>query len=137
MHADAHRTIHFHIFSFVKLVICYFCLSSTTLKLDGMKRVWGREGYLAQKEVMEEAIHIEVPSPVRSPNHQAEADSVHSQAPTSTQSPEPEQGKQQLASSLFGSLSSQSSVCLVSLHMLLCGVFMNNVAERNASYHKK
>lgn len=86
--------------------------------------MWGREGYLAQRELMEEAVQIEVPSPVPSPSHQAEADSSHSQAPTPTKIPEPEQEKQQLASSLFGSLSSQSSVCLVSLQMLLYGLLV-------------
>lgn len=88
-----------------------FCCSSTSLKLDGVKRVWGREGYLAQREPVEESAHVEVPSPLRSPNHQGEADS---QTPTPTPTPDPEQEKQQLASSLFVGLSSQSSVCLVS-----------------------
>ncbi|XP_034735929.1 AP-4 complex subunit epsilon-1 [Etheostoma cragini] len=83
---------------------------STSLKLDGVKRVWGREGYLAQREPMEESAHVEVASPLRSPNHQGEADS---QTPTPTPTPEPQQEKQQLASSLFVGLSSQSSVCLM------------------------
>ncbi|XP_031138801.1 AP-4 complex subunit epsilon-1 [Sander lucioperca] len=83
---------------------------STSLKLDGVKRVWGREGYLAQREPVEESAHVEVPSPLRSPNHQGEADS---QTPTPTPTPDPEQEKQQLASSLFVGLSSQSSVCLM------------------------
>uniref|UniRef100_A0A4W6D5R0 AP-4 complex subunit epsilon n=1 Tax=Lates calcarifer TaxID=8187 RepID=A0A4W6D5R0_LATCA len=87
--------------------------SSTTLKLDGVKRVWGREGYLAQREAVEEAAQVEVPSPLRSPSQQAEADSSHSQTPTPTPTPEPDQEKQQLASSLFFGLSSQSSVCLM------------------------
>uniref|UniRef100_A0A7N6A288 AP-4 complex subunit epsilon n=1 Tax=Anabas testudineus TaxID=64144 RepID=A0A7N6A288_ANATE len=86
---------------------------STTLKLDGVKRVWGREGYLSQKELMEEAVQIEAPSPVRSPNHQAEDDGSQSQAATPTQTSEPEPEKQQLASSLFVGLGSQSSVCLM------------------------
>ncbi|XP_040893945.1 AP-4 complex subunit epsilon-1 [Toxotes jaculatrix] len=86
---------------------------SATLKLDGVKRLWGREGYLPQKEPVEETAQVEVPSPLRSPNQQAEADSSHSQTPTPTPTPEPEQEKQQLASSLFFGLSSQSSVCLM------------------------
>ncbi|XP_032378975.1 AP-4 complex subunit epsilon-1 [Etheostoma spectabile] len=86
---------------------------STSLKLDGVKRVWGREGYLAQREPVDESAHVEVTSPLRSPNHQGEADSSHSQTPTPTPTPEPEQEKQQLASSLFVGLSSQSSVCLM------------------------
>ncbi|XP_042351610.1 AP-4 complex subunit epsilon-1 [Plectropomus leopardus] len=87
---------------------------STTLKLDGVKRVWGREGYLAQKEPLEESAHVEVPSPLRSPDQQGEAESAQiSQTPTPVPTPEPEQEKQQLASSLFVGLGSQSSVCLM------------------------
>ncbi|XP_029992405.1 AP-4 complex subunit epsilon-1 [Sphaeramia orbicularis] len=86
---------------------------STTLKLDGVKRVWGREGYLAQREPVEETAQVEVPSPLRSPSQQAEADSTQSQTPTPTVTPELEQDKQQLASSLFVGLGSQSSVCLM------------------------
>lgn len=87
--------------------------------------MWGRDGYLAQREPIEEAAQIEVPSPLRSPNQQTEADISHSQTPTPTQTPEPEQEKQQLASSLFVGLSSQSSVCLVSLQMLLYGLLLS------------
>uniref|UniRef100_UPI003AAA5824 AP-4 complex subunit epsilon-1 n=1 Tax=Centroberyx gerrardi TaxID=166262 RepID=UPI003AAA5824 len=86
---------------------------TATLKLDGVKRVWGREGYLAQKEPLEESAQVEVPSPLRSPSQQKGADSTHSQTPTPTPTPEPEQEKQQLASSLFVGLGSQSSVCLM------------------------
>jgi len=89
-----------------------FGFSTTTLKLDGVKRVWGREGYLSQSEPVEEPAHVEVPSPLQSPSQQGEADRSHSQTPTPT--PQPEQEKQQLASSLFVGLGSQSSVCLVS-----------------------
>ncbi|XP_031715463.1 AP-4 complex subunit epsilon-1 [Anarrhichthys ocellatus] len=86
---------------------------STTLKLDGVKRVWGREGYLSQREAVEESAHVEVPSPLWSPSQQGEADSSHSQTPATTLTPQPEQEKQQLASSLFVGLGSQSSVCLM------------------------
>ncbi|XP_029909653.1 AP-4 complex subunit epsilon-1 [Myripristis murdjan] len=86
---------------------------STTLKLDGVKRVWGKDGYLAQKEPVEESAQVEVPSPLCSPSRQGGADSTHSQTPTPTPTPEPEKEKQQLASSLFVGLGSQSSVCLM------------------------
>ncbi|XP_058500956.1 AP-4 complex subunit epsilon-1 [Solea solea] len=86
---------------------------STTLKFEGVKRVWGKEGYLAQKESVEEAVQVEAPSPLRSPSQQAEVVGSHSQTPTLTPTPEPEQEKQQLASSLFFGISSQSSVCLM------------------------
>lgn len=84
---------------------------STTLKLEGVKRVWGRDGYLAQKETAEEAAQVEVHSPLRSSSQQGESDSSHSHTPTQTPDCEPE--KQQLASSLFVGLASQSSVCLM------------------------
>uniref|UniRef100_A0A672I0Z6 AP-4 complex subunit epsilon-1 C-terminal domain-containing protein n=1 Tax=Salarias fasciatus TaxID=181472 RepID=A0A672I0Z6_SALFA len=86
---------------------------STALKLEGVKRVWGRDGYLAQKEAAEEAAQVEVPSPLRSPGRQGQGDGSHSQTPTPTPTPESEQEKQQLASSLFVGLASQSSVCLM------------------------
>ncbi|KAM4619255.1 AP-4 complex subunit epsilon-1 [Polymixia lowei] len=86
---------------------------STTLKLDGVKRVWGKDGYLTQKEPAEETAHVEVPSPLLSPSQQGDADTAHSQTPTPTPTPEPDHEKQQLASSLFVGLGSQNSVCLM------------------------
>lgn len=95
--------------------------SSTTLKLDGVKRVWGKEGYL-----VEEGAQVEVPSPPLS-QRQGEKDqgegeeeesgpsSNQTATPTPTATPEPEQERQQLASSLFVGLSSDSDVSLVSL----------------------
>lgn len=74
--------------------------------------MWGKEGYLAQRESVEEAAQVEVPSPVRSPSQESGTGVLHSQSPMPT--PEPEQEKQQLASSLFVGLGSHSSVCLVS-----------------------
>ncbi|KAM8860662.1 AP-4 complex subunit epsilon-1 [Synchiropus picturatus] len=79
--------------------------SSTTLKLDGVKRLWGREGYLVQKGPAEETAQVEVPSPVRAPSQQVEAEA--------TSHPSVEQDKLQLASSLFQGLGSQSSLCLM------------------------
>lgn len=67
---------------------------------------------------MEEAAQVEVPSPLRAPSE--EVGIPPSQTPTSTQTPEPEQEKQQLASSLFVGLASHSSVCLVSFLIHLC-----------------
>lgn len=92
----------------------FLCSSSTTLKLDGVKRVWGRDGYLVQTEPVQEAAQVETPSQVQSPLQQGDEDRSHSQTPTPTPTPESEQEKQQLASSLFVGLASPSSVCLVS-----------------------
>lgn len=77
-----------------------------------MKRVWGKEGYLVQRESEEGTVQVEVPNPVRSPNQELETGVLPSKSPRPT--PEPEQEKQQLASSLFVGLGSHSSVCLVS-----------------------
>ncbi|XP_077372229.1 AP-4 complex subunit epsilon-1 [Festucalex cinctus] len=81
----------------------------TNLKLDKVKRVWGREGYLAQRESAEEAAKVEVPSPLHSTGQIGEI--CISQNPTPT--PAADQEKQQLASSLFVGLGSQSSSSLM------------------------
>ncbi|KAM8890736.1 AP-4 complex subunit epsilon-1 isoform 1-T1 [Spinachia spinachia] len=86
---------------------------SSTLKLDGVKRVWGRQGYLVQRDPVEDCDRVEVTRPLQSPDQQGEADGPPS--PTRTPKPtlQPEQEKQQLASSLFVGLGSQSSLCLM------------------------
>uniref|UniRef100_A0A1A8MTX6 Adaptor-related protein complex 4, epsilon 1 subunit n=1 Tax=Nothobranchius pienaari TaxID=704102 RepID=A0A1A8MTX6_9TELE len=84
---------------------------SATLKLDGVRRVWGKEGYLAQRESAEETAPVEAPSPLQPLVQQGDGDASYSQTPTPI--PEYEQEKQQLASSLFVGLASQSSVCLM------------------------
>uniref|UniRef100_A0A8C6UTV6 AP-4 complex subunit epsilon n=1 Tax=Neogobius melanostomus TaxID=47308 RepID=A0A8C6UTV6_9GOBI len=86
---------------------------STTLKLEGVKRVWGREGYLSKKEPVEEVAQAEIPSPLSSPNQHTGASGTSSNTHPPIPTPEPEQEKQQLASSLFVGLGSQSSLCLV------------------------
>ncbi|XP_051918299.1 AP-4 complex subunit epsilon-1 isoform X2 [Hippocampus zosterae] len=78
---------------------------TTTLKLDKVKRVWGREGYLAQRE----SAAVEVPGPVHS------ADQIEEVGITQNPTPPPvaDQEKQQLASSLFVGLGSQTSSSLM------------------------
>lgn len=96
--------------------------SSTTLKLDGVKRVWGKEGY-----IVEESAQVEVPSMQLSlrqgqedqEEEESSPSSNQTATPTPTATPEPEQEKQQLASSLFVGLSSQSHMSLVSLAVFL------------------
>ncbi|XP_020347776.2 AP-4 complex subunit epsilon-1 isoform X2 [Oncorhynchus kisutch] len=80
---------------------------STTLKLEGVKRVWGKDGYLAQQQSAGETPTplVELPSPLLSPQ------SPPSQKPSSGL--EPDQEKRQLASSLFVGLGSHNSVCLM------------------------
>ncbi|XP_077568206.1 AP-4 complex subunit epsilon-1 [Stigmatopora nigra] len=76
---------------------------TATLKLDKVKRVWGRDGYLAQKETAEEPASVEVPSPVHS---SGQIGISQNQNPTPVADPE----KQQLASSLFVGLGAQTSL---------------------------
>nr|XP_023672930.1 AP-4 complex subunit epsilon-1 [Paramormyrops kingsleyae] len=84
--------------------------SSNTLKLDGVKKVWGKEGYLPQKEATEEA-----PPPVASsaptPSCQ-QGGAEHTQLAVSSAGEE-EQEKRQLAATLFVGLGSQNSLCLM------------------------
>uniref|UniRef100_A0A4W3KHW9 AP-4 complex subunit epsilon n=1 Tax=Callorhinchus milii TaxID=7868 RepID=A0A4W3KHW9_CALMI len=75
---------------------------SNSLKLDGVKKVWGKEGYLRRREAKEEAGGKASPAPEGKPTEQ----------PAATPSAE-EQEKQQLASSLFVGLGSNNSVNLV------------------------
>ena len=94
--------------------------SANTLMLEGVKRVWGKEGYIPQKEPSLTPAAVEEPSDVVQPPHQQGAPE------TSHPEPEPElpqldQEKQQLASSLFVGLGSQNSTSLVSL---LCKIYM-------------
>lgn len=94
------------------------------LKLEGVKRLWGKEGYMALREPVEETAQVEVLSAVRSPSQQWESDNTHRRTPTPTATLEPEQEKQQLASSLFVGLGSQSSVCLVGFQILPFGSYL-------------
>ncbi|XP_029607686.1 AP-4 complex subunit epsilon-1 [Salmo trutta] len=82
---------------------------SPTLKLDGVKRVWGKDGYLAQQQSAGETPTplVELPSPLLSPQ------SPPSQTQKPSSGPEPDQEKRQLASSLFVGLGSHNSVCLM------------------------
>uniref|UniRef100_A0A4W3JW95 AP-4 complex subunit epsilon n=1 Tax=Callorhinchus milii TaxID=7868 RepID=A0A4W3JW95_CALMI len=75
---------------------------SNSLKLDGVKKVWGKEGYLRRREAKEEAGGKASPAPEGKPTEQ----------PAATPSAE-EQEKQQLASSLFVGLGSNNSVNLM------------------------
>uniref|UniRef100_A0A3Q2DTB1 AP-4 complex subunit epsilon-1 C-terminal domain-containing protein n=1 Tax=Cyprinodon variegatus TaxID=28743 RepID=A0A3Q2DTB1_CYPVA len=107
---DTHPRWGFIFFTLLISKILLF-FSSTALKLDGVKRLWGRDGYLVQKEPAENPPQTEVASPVRTVDQQANTSSSNGQTPTP--SPECDPEKQQLASSLFVGLASQSSVCLM------------------------
>ncbi|XP_072528422.1 AP-4 complex subunit epsilon-1 [Salminus brasiliensis] len=89
---------------------------ANTLMLEGVKRVWGKEGYLPQKEPSGTPAPVEEPSDVvQSPHQQGAAEASRLQ-PDSEPEPEPpqqDQEKQQLASSLFVGLGSQNSTSLL------------------------
>uniref|UniRef100_A0A8C9V705 AP-4 complex subunit epsilon n=1 Tax=Scleropages formosus TaxID=113540 RepID=A0A8C9V705_SCLFO len=78
---------------------------SNLLKLEGVKRVWGKQGYLPEKQATEEALAQE-PSSIFAPSHQQACS--ESQQTTFSTIVEQDQEKRQLASSLFVGLGSQN-----------------------------
>uniref|UniRef100_A0A8C2I326 AP-4 complex subunit epsilon n=1 Tax=Cyprinus carpio TaxID=7962 RepID=A0A8C2I326_CYPCA len=81
---------------------------SSTLILEGVKRVWGRDGYLRQNETT--APPVDEPSAAVQPSGQQEAaERLEPQPEPSTQN----QDKLQLASSLFVGLGAGSSMSLL------------------------
>ncbi|CAL8356827.1 unnamed protein product [Lota lota] len=95
----------------------------SALKLEGVRRVWGKEGYLAKTEVavkVEEMAQMEVPCPLSALQEggsasQAPIVALTTPGPGPTPTPEADREKQRLASSLFVGLGSQSSTgpCLM------------------------
>ncbi|KAJ8417056.1 hypothetical protein AAFF_G00282830 [Aldrovandia affinis] len=83
-----------------------------SLKMDGVKRVWGKEGYLPQKEAAEEAPAM--PSPPVPLTYRVAAARTRRWTPWPAPRPlGPDQEKQQLASSLFVGLGPQNQLCLL------------------------
>ncbi|KAK7117254.1 hypothetical protein R3I94_022723 [Phoxinus phoxinus] len=83
---------------------------SSTLILEGVRRVWGKDGYLPQKETAATAPPVDEPSIAVHPSGQQEAaERIETQPEPSTRN----QDKQQLASSLFVGLGTQSSISLL------------------------
>lgn len=105
----------------------------STLKLDGVNRVWGREGFLSKKEPVEEVAQVEIPCPLSSPSQPTGAGGTPNNKHTPSATPEPEQEKQQLASSLFVGLGSQSSLCLMGKSDLTPQRFRRKVKTPNSS----
>ncbi|KAG7473864.1 hypothetical protein MATL_G00100490 [Megalops atlanticus] len=85
---------------------------SNTLKLEGVRRVWGKEGYLLEKEAEGETA-VGVPSPLGSSCQQGDAERAQLDVPALGPTAEYEQVKQQLASSLFVGLGPQNEPCLM------------------------
>ncbi|KAJ8252425.1 hypothetical protein COCON_G00217370 [Conger conger] len=79
---------------------------SSSLKMEGVQRVWGKEGYLPQKEATEEQGGADGPQ-TDVPGH------THAPAPAPGLASELEQEKRQLASSLFVGLGLQNEPCLM------------------------
>ncbi|KAK3526291.1 hypothetical protein QTP70_022699 [Hemibagrus guttatus] len=89
---------------------------ASTLVLEGVKRVWGKEGYLPQKEVSESSAVVDkLNSVLQSSNKEvAIHDSQLEPKPEpETEPPHVDQEKQQLASSLFVGLGSQNCTSLL------------------------
>ncbi|KAI4903115.1 hypothetical protein NFI96_015692 [Prochilodus magdalenae] len=83
-----------------------------TLMLEGVKRVWGKEGYIPQKEPLGTPAAVEEPiNVVQSPHQQGAAETSHPEP--EPEPPQLDQEKQQLASSLFVGLGSQNSMSLL------------------------
>ncbi|XP_066523362.1 AP-4 complex subunit epsilon-1 isoform X2 [Hoplias malabaricus] len=103
-----------------------------TLMLEGVKRVWGKEGYIPQKEPSGSTAAVEEPSDeVQSPHQQAAAE-------TSQPEPEPEpprldQEKQQLASSLFVGLGTENSMSLMSKTETTAPRFKRKVRQQESA----
>lgn len=73
-----------------------------------------------RKEAVEDTARVQIPSPMLPPSQEAEGCNSCNQTPNPTQTVEPEQEKQQLASSLFVGLASNSSVSLVGFLFFIC-----------------
>ena len=97
-------------------------LLSSALRLEGVTRVWGKEGYLAKAALKpEEAAKTEVPCPLSVLQEGGSAPRtavVSLPAPAPGPSLQAEREKQQLASCLFMGLGSQGAAgpCLVRLN---------------------
>ncbi|XP_016113142.1 AP-4 complex subunit epsilon-1 [Sinocyclocheilus grahami] len=90
------------------LIVFPYYDNSSTLILEGVKRVWGKDGYLPQKEAT--APLVDEPSAaVQPPGQHEAAERIESRPEPSTQN----QDKQQLASSLFVGLGVGSSMSLL------------------------
>ncbi|XP_060770460.1 AP-4 complex subunit epsilon-1 [Neoarius graeffei] len=85
---------------------------ASTLMLDGVKRVWGKEGYLPQKESSETSAVVDELNSVLQSSNQEVATQV-SQPEPKPEPPHVDQEKQQLASSLFVGLGSQNATSLL------------------------
>ncbi|XP_067293363.1 AP-4 complex subunit epsilon-1 [Pseudorasbora parva] len=82
----------------------------SALILEGVKRVWGKDGYLPRKETAATAPPVDEPSvAVQHSGQQEAAERKEPQPESSTQNLD----KQQLASSLFVGLGAQSSISLL------------------------
>lgn len=82
--------------------------------LEGVTRVWGREGYLPQKQASESsAVADELNSVLQSPNQEVDTHAPRPEPDPEPRPPHVDQEKQELASSLFVGLGSQNGTSLV------------------------
>lgn len=97
------------------ILLCFFCLFRTnTLKLEGIRKLWGKEGYLPKKENKTGKGNEPQPVPCGSflSGQVGEAPALQPEQGASLS--EEDKEKQQLASTLFIGLGSSAGVSLVS-----------------------
>ncbi|MGH0119015.1 UNVERIFIED_CONTAM: hypothetical protein FKN15_003564 [Acipenser sinensis] len=88
---------------------------SNSLKLEGVRNVWGKEGYLPQKETTAEGTLQVLPGHEGPSTEESAMENASLQPDLASPTiPEEDQEKQQLASSLFVGLGSHNTLCLVS-----------------------
>lgn len=88
----------------------------SVLVLEGVQRVWGKEGYLPQKEAPESSAMVDnLNSVLQSPNQEVVTYASQLEPEPTPEPPHVDQEKQQLASSLFVGLGSQNSMSLCQL----------------------
>ncbi|MGH0132215.1 UNVERIFIED_CONTAM: hypothetical protein FKN15_021636 [Acipenser sinensis] len=87
---------------------------SNSLKLEGVRNVWGKEGYLPQKETTAEGTLQVLPGHEGPSTEESAMENASLQPDLASPTiPEEDQEKQQLASSLFVGLGSHNTLCLV------------------------
>lgn len=87
---------------------------SNSLKLEGVRNVWGKEGYLPQKETTAEGTLQVLPGHEGPSTEESAMENASLQPDLASPTiPEEDQEKQQLASSLFVGLGSHNTLCLM------------------------
>lgn len=98
------------------MMAVFLVYRASALMLEGVTRVWGKEGYLPQKQTSEKSTGAdELNSTLQSSNQEVAtcASQPEPEPEPESEPPRVDQEKQQLASSLFVGLGSQGTTSLV------------------------